>query len=218
MGLPVVTAVGAVAARAEATTNIATRMRRLTYSGSATAGTAGGLYYTVASYTVGTGAGLGGFTFVTRFVVADAAAVTGAIQFVGMSNLVAAPVATTAPSALTNCIGLAQLSTDATQWYIVYGGSAAQTAIALGTAIGAPTLTTTAWEFSIFSGSNVTSVNYMLTNLSTGTTVTGTLSGTPGTALPANTTFLAPRLYRGTAALTTAVILYLSNIYIETDF
>jgi len=213
-GIAAATAVGTATARNVATTNILTRMKRLGYVSAATAAAIAGAYWTIAQYTVGA-AGLGGFHFVCRFATSDAAAVTGARTFVGMSSSIAAP-ANVEPNTLTNSIGVAQLSTDATQWYIVYGGSAAQTAIPLGTAIGAPTLTTTAWDLAIFASPSG-AVTYTLTNLGTNVTVSGTLSGVAGTALPASTTFLAPRAWRCNNATLLAVGLDLSSIYLETD-
>ena len=131
-----------------ATTNVLTRMKRVAVVSTATAGTLGSLRDSVAQYTVGDGFGLGGFLYTARFATSDAATVSGARAFVGMTSATTAPT-NVEPSTLTNCIGVAQLSTDATQWYIVYGGSAAQTAIALGTGLGAPTLVNTAFELSL---------------------------------------------------------------------
>lgn len=218
-GLMAPTTTGTATSRTVATTNVATRMRRLGWVSAATAASLTYMYWAGGGqqYTVGDGAGLGGFTFITRFNVSDAAVVTGARQFIGMSTSVSAPT-NVEPSTLTNSIGLAQISTDATQWYIVYGGSAAQTAIALGTTIGAPTLTTTAWDFSLFAPINSNNtVHYQLTNLGTNVVVTGTLTGTAGTALPLSTLLMAPRLWRTNNATALAVGIDVSSIYIETD-
>jgi len=98
---------------------------------SATAGSFAGHYLTAAQYTVGNGAGLGGFFYSCRFAFSDAAAVAGVRAFVGLSSSVATAT-NVEPNTIVNCIGLAQLSTDTTQLYLVYGGSVAQTAIGLG--------------------------------------------------------------------------------------
>jgi hypothetical protein len=206
-------------ARNVATTNILTRMRRLAViSQSGTNGTIGGVRDTNAQYTTGTGTGLGGFHFVARFATSDAATVTGARTFVGLSSATNA-ITNVDPATLTNSIGVAQLSGDATQWYIVYGGSSAQTAIALGTALGAPTLTTTAFELSLFSAPAANGVvHYEMKNLGTGVSARGTLTpGTPGLQTPLNTTLLAPRLWRTNNAQTTVTGLDIISIYIETD-
>lgn len=205
-------------ARNVATTNVLTRMKRNAVTSTATSGTLGSLRDPNAQYTVGTGTGLGGFHFITRFATSDASTVSGARAFIGLTSATNAPT-NVEPSTLTNCIGVAQLSTDATQWYLVYGGSAAQTPIGLGTAIGAPTLNTTAFELSLFSAPSANGVvHYELLNIGTGVKVIGTLTpGTPGVQTPLNTTLLAARLWRTNNATGAVVGLDISSIYIETD-
>lgn len=221
-GFLALTAVGTATARNVATTNLLTRMRRLAYVSAATAGSLCGGYQPSAQYTTGNGlAGnnaMGGFFFVGRIGTSDAAAVTGARAFIGLSSSVAAPT-NVEPNTLTNSIGLAQISTDNTQWYLVYGGSAAQTAIPLGTVLGAPTVTTTCYELSLFSPPSLDGViNYMVTNLFTGVSVAGTITPTIlGTQTPANTTLLAVRAWRTNNATALAVGLDICSFYTETD-
>jgi len=218
-GIAAATAVGTATSRNVAVTNLLTRMKRLGYVSAATAGSLAGHYWATAGaqYTVGTGAGLGGFHYLCRFATSDAAAVAGARAFIGMSSSTAAP-SNVEPSTLTNSVGLAQLSTDNTQWYMVYGGSAAQTAIALGTTIGAPTLNNTAFELALFAPPNNSGqVGYTVTNLGTGVAVSGTLTGTAGTAIPSSATLLAPRAWRTNNATALAVGVDVCGLYIETD-
>lgn len=205
-------------ARNVATTNVLTRMKRVAVVSTNTSGTLGSLRDPQAQYTTGTGSGLGGFHYVARFATSDAATVSGARAFVGMSSATNAPT-NVEPSTLTNSIGVAQLSTDATQWYIVYGGSAAQTAIALGTSLGAPTLTTTAFELALFSAPSANGVvHYEVLNIGSGVKVTGTLTpGTPGVQTPLNTTLLAPRFWRTNNNTGSVVGLDICSLYIETD-
>jgi hypothetical protein len=218
-GLTVVSNAGStLTSRNVATTNVLTRTKRAAVVSTATAGTLGSLRDPQAQYTTGTGSGLGGFHFVTRFATSDAATVAGARAFVGMSSATNAPT-NVEPSTLTNSIGVAQLSTDATQWYLVYGGSSAQTAIALGTGIGAPTLTNTAFELALFCAPSANGVvHYELLNIGSGVKVVGTLTpGTPGLQTPLSTTLLAPRLWRTNNATAAAIGLDIISIYIETD-
>jgi hypothetical protein len=194
-------------------------MKRLGYPSVATANAVGGLYFLAASqqYTIGTGTGLGGFHSIFRFGVSDPAAVAAARQFVGWRTIVTAPTNVDVAAQL-NQVGLAQISTDNTQWYIVWGGSAAQSAVALGTTIGAPTLTNTAWDFGLFSPPSANNiVYYSLTNLGSGVTVSGSVTGTAGTALPASTALMAPCLWRTNNTTALAVGLDIASIYIETD-
>ena len=80
----------------------------------ARAGNFAGQYSTVAQFTTGDGAGLGGFFYSCRFAFTDAATVSGARAFVGMSSSTSTAT-NVEPSTLTNSIGVAQLSTDSTQ-------------------------------------------------------------------------------------------------------
>jgi hypothetical protein len=212
------TAVGTATARAFATTNILTRNTRVGYVSATTAAAFASLRVTSAWLTTGDGAGLGGFTYICRFGVSDGATVSGARMFVGLSSNTGAAT-NVEPNTLTNSFGIAQLSTDATQWYFVYGGSAAQTNIALGTTIGAPTSTSTLWDLALFSppGSNGV-IAYTLTNVGTNVSVTARITpGTPGTQTPANTTALTPQIWRTNNATLLAVAFDFGSLYIETD-
>jgi hypothetical protein len=225
-GFPVWTTGTATAtARNVATTNLFTRMRRLGYVCSATtAGSIASLRQAQAQYTTGNGSGLGGFFFSVRFGFSDAAALSGARAFMGMSATTTAPT-NVEPNTLVNAIGLAQLSTASDRLYIVYGGSAAQTAIDLGTGFppynGTVGVTTgVPYDFMIWCSPNSNGVvSYQLDRLDTGTSVGGTITpGTPGTQTPASTTLLNPVLWRTNNAATGAPAFDLSNLYIETDY
>ncbi len=201
-----------------ATTNVLTRMKRAAVVSTSTAGTLGSLRNPQAQYTTGTGSGLGGFHFVARFATSDASTVSGARAFIGMSSNTGAAT-NVEPSTLINSVGVAQLSTDATQWYIVYGGSTAQTAIALGTGLGAPTLTNTAFELSLFCPPSANGVvHYEMLNIGSGVKVVGTLTpGTPGVQTPASTTLLTNQMWRTNNGTGAVVGLDVCSIYIETD-
>ena len=217
-GFGALTAIGTTTQRAVASTNLFTRARRLGYNSAATAGAACGHFSPAANvqYTLGNGSGLGGFYYVCRFGSADALA--SAIMFVGMSNLAVTPVVTTSPAALTNCIGVGCATGD-TNLSIYYGGSAAQTPIALGASFPAKTNSTDLYELVLFAPSNSsTTVYYRVTNLSTSVEASGTLTAaTAGTQLPLNTTFLGHRAYRTNNATAAAVLIDIVSIYIETD-
>ncbi|MFZ2719984.1 MAG: hypothetical protein WAZ27_03885, partial [Minisyncoccia bacterium] len=105
-GFTAPTVVGTATTRSVATTNVATRMRRLGYVSAGTAGSLAEARVAVAQYTVGDGAGLGGFTLIVRFIPSNAAAVTGERFFIGMRNVTTAAT-NVEPSTLTNTIGLA---------------------------------------------------------------------------------------------------------------
>lgn len=217
-------AVGTATARNVATTNLLTRMRRLAYVSTAVAGNIASVRTGQAQFTTGNGAGLGGFYSSRRFARSDAAAVAGARFFCGFTSNVAAPT-NVEPSTLTNCVGIAQLSTDSTQLYLVRGGSAAQTAIALGTGFppfnGTPGVTTgVPYDFQVWCPPNSNGViNWQLDRLDTGTSTGGTITPTTlGVQTPANTTLLNAVTWscNNTTALATAFDLI--HFYIETDY
>ena len=215
-GFTAPTTVGTVTARNVATTNFATRMRRLGYVSAATAGSLASARVAVAQYTIGNGAGLGGFTYIVRFVPSDAAAVSGERFFVGLTSATGAPT-NVDPATLTNAVGLAQLSSG-TNCFVVYGGSAAQTAIDLGTGFDCSTRSTEAYELALFAPKDTNNtVYYLVTRLSTGATASGTLTGTAGTVLPSSTTLLAHRAWKTNNATALAVGFDIASIYIETD-
>jgi len=207
---------GTYTARNVATTNVFTRMKRLGIISTNTGTTIGSVRNPAAQYTVGDGAGLGGFHFICRFGVTDTSAT--ARCFVGLTSATAVPT-NVEPSTLLNCVGMAKLGSDATQWYLVYGGSAAQTSIPLGTALGSPVSTSTAFDLALFSApSAVGVIHYQVTNIGTGVKVVGTLTPTTvGVQTPAATTLLAERLWRSNNGVDVTVGIDICSIYIETD-
>jgi hypothetical protein len=217
-GMGALTVTGTLTARNVAATNILTRMKRIAVVSGTNQDDVGSFRNPAAQYTTGTGTGLGGFHFICRFATSDATTVNGARAFIGYTSATNAPT-NVQPSTLTNCVGVAQLSTDATQWYLVYGGSAAQTPIALGTALGAPTLTNTAFELALYAPASLNGVIYYeVQNLGSGVKVTGTLTpATVGVQTPASTTLLAERFWRTLNQAGNATGLDIISIYIETD-
>lgn len=216
VGLAAPTALGTATARNVASTSLATRARRLGYVSAATAGSLSGHYSATAQFTIGATGGIGGFFYVCRFVVSDAAAVSGARMFVGLRNAVAAPTNVEPSSGQINMIGVAQISSS-NNFQIVYGGSAAQAAIDLGASFPANTLSADLYELALFAPPDTQAVHYQVTRVNTGDTAAGTLSGTVGTAIPAATTFLAHSAWRGNNATALAVGIDVVSVYIETD-
>ncbi len=214
---------GTATVRSVAATNLMSRTRRIGYVTAATAGSLAGTYNGAAQYTTGDGSGLGGFFAAFRFAFSDPATVSGARTFVGMSSSTAAPANVEANS-LTNSVGIAQLSTDATQLYIVYGGSAAQTAIALGTDFppmaGSGSTNGTVYELTLYAPPSANgTIYYRVERVGTSFAAEGTLTpATPGTQTPLSTTFLAPRFWRSNNATAAVVGIDVINLYIETDY
>ncbi len=217
-GITAPTVVGTATARNVAVTNLATRMRRLGYVSSAVAASLAEARIAVAQFSCGSGSNDGsGFFYVARWVPSDAATVAGERNFIGMTSATAAAT-NVEPNTLTNTIGVAQLSTDATQLYLVYGGSSAQTAIALGaTNFPGSTLSTTAFEIAIFAPNSVANTYYyQITNITNGAITTGTLTGN-ATQVPQNATLLTHKAWATNNATALAVGFDICSIYFETD-
>ena len=217
-GLPAATVVGTATARNVATTNLVTRIRRLGYVSANTAGALTEQRFTAAQYTAGTGTdGIGGFFYCIRFTPSNAAAVSGERFYTGLMDSTAAAT-NVEPNTLVNHIGIAQLSTDATQWCLVYGGTSAQTAIPCGTSLGAPNgLSNSFFELIIYAPSAISNTFYVkVTNIITGATFEYTLTGT-ATQIPVNTVLLAPKTFKTNNTTALAVAFDIASIYIETD-
>jgi hypothetical protein len=199
------------------TTSMFTRANRFINSSTATAGTLANYYQVVASYTLGsaTTPAYGGFYFVIRFGIADT--VASPRSFFGVSSSIGAPT-NVEPSTLTNSIGVGQGAAN-TNLFVYYGGSAAQTPIDLGVNFPTGTSNTDLYELTLFAPptSNNT-VYYQVVRLNTGDKTSGTLTGTAGTVLPSNTTYLAIRNWRTNNATASAVTIAIAGMYIETDY
>lgn len=213
-GMAAATAVGTAAAVNVATTNKLTRMRRLRYTSSSTAGNLCGQRWAAAQLTMGGTAGLGGFTYLHTWGIGDASLQAVARTFVGMSSSVAAPT-NVSPATLTNSIGMGHAEYDTTM-RLYYGGSAAQTPINLGASF--PVDNTTPYELALYSPPGVaTTCHWMVTNIATGAKASGTITG-GSTILPQETTFLAPRAWRSNNTAAAIVGIDISSVYTETDY
>ena len=211
-GMAALTAVGTATARNVATTNMLTRMTRLGYVSAATAGSLASVREAAAKYTLGAGAGLGGFFYRVRFGVSDAATVAGARMFVGLSASTAAAT-NVEPNTLTNAIGVCQLSTS-NNLHFYCAGSTATIAIDLGASFPAHTLSTDAYELAMFAPSTGGEVNYTVTRMNTGDVASSKIT----TGLPLGTQLLCHQIWRTNNATALAVGLDLCGIYMETDY
>ena len=217
-GITALTTQGTATARTVATTSLATRMRRIGYPSSATAGTFAGVRLAAAQFSAGSGVNDGsGFMLVERWVESDPAVVSGRRAFHGMTSNTGA-FTNVEVNTLTNLIGVGQLSSDATQWYWIGAGSTAQTATAVGTATGAPGgNSTTAWELAVYSPNATANTYYaQLTNITTGAIATHTFTGA-ATVVPQSTTLLSWIAWATNNATALSVGIDLCSLYVETD-
>lgn len=210
------TAVGSVTARNVTTANLFGRMRRIGYVSAATAGSLASARVAAAQVTVGGAVGAGFFK-VIRFGISDAALVSGARTFVGVSSRTAAAT-DVEPSTLTNVIGVGAGAAD-TNLKIFYGGSTAQTPIDLGANFPANTVNTDVYELTLFAPPDTSDVHYEVARLNTGHVAAGTLLSNGGVALPSTTTLLTYlQAWRSNNTTAQAVGLDIMSDYIETDY
>jgi hypothetical protein len=200
-----------------ATTNLFTRMRRISFISSATAATLASFRVAVAQVTLGDGYGNGGFYKIIRFGCSDPATVAGARQFCGISATTSAPT-NVEPSTLLNCVGVGHGAAD-TSLSIYYGGSLAQPPIALGPNFPANTLSTDAYELALFAPPNKTCVYYEVTRLNTGDVATGVIvdDGAAIVLPPFYTLLTYSWNFRTNNATALSVGLDVMSDYIETD-
>ena len=193
------------------------RARRVMYSSTASAGGLGYLFQDKNAYALGsaTSPAYGGFYMTSRFGYRNL--VSAKRSFVGLSTSTVAPT-NVDPSTLINCIGVGQNAADTTL-RIYYGGSAAQTPINLGANFPANTSDTDFYELTLFApATSNNTVYYQVTRLNTGDIATGTLTGTAGTVLPANTTFLSYRNWVTNNSSASLVYIVFGGFYLETDY
>lgn len=212
-GIAAPTSTGTATARNVATTNLLTSMRRLGYVSTAVAGNSCGARLAVLQFWRGNGAGLGGFTLVTRFGVSDAAIVANSRMFVGMQAATTA-IGNVEPTTLLNIVGVG-CNAGVTNLFIMHNdGAGAATTIDLGANFPSQTLSTDVYELALFCAPNGANIGYRVERLNTAFVASGTIT----TDMPANTQLLAPQLWRNNGATALAVGLDLMSLYIETDY
>lgn len=204
---------GTLTTRTVATTNLFTSMRRLGLT-TATTANARAQLGGVAQYFLSSQSGVGGFRFVARFGISDAQATPGAAVFAGLCALTTYIGNGFSPSAAANMIGVGADATDATLQMMSNDASGTATKIDLGANFPANTQNADFYELALFAASGVTgSVNWQVTNLSSGATASGTIT----TDLPAENQLLCALLVRSNLATGLAVGLDIAGVYIETD-
>ncbi len=198
VGFPV-TAVGTPTARNVAMTSVASRARRIGYVSASTAGSVSGIYQTTAQYV-----SQSRLYFVCYFSISDASLVSGARMFIGLTNSVAAPT-NIGPETLTQAFGIAQVSTDTTQFHIV-ASQATAFSYGMGTEI-APSLGKL-YRLELYSLANGF-FDYVLTDVGSGVKISAS-AGAPTTS-----NFLAFRAWRSNNATAAAVGLDIVEVSTE---
>ena len=194
-----------------ASTNLLTSTRRATFATSATAGQITSHRQSTLQVWRGNAAGLGGFFYTTRF--GTSVLQSGNRAFVGLSDSVAAPT-NIDPTTTGTGIGRVGMAINAStgNWNFVNNISGTAPTV---TALGAnfPVSTTALYELVMFSAPNGSSIGYRVTNLSTGSQTSGSVS----TNIPSNTTFLAPQFWMTNNTTAGIVTMDFGGWYLESD-
>jgi hypothetical protein len=206
-GYTLPTTVGTTTAANVATTNLFTRMRRLSFVSAATAGSLSSYRVAQVQIQLGDGFGNGGFYKLIRFGCSDPASVSGARQFFGISNSNSAPT-NVEPNTLTYSIGIGHGASDSNMM-LYYSGS-----------VPINTLSTDAYELALYSPSEQFAVIYYeITRINTGNVATGVLVGDGASIiLPSPYTLLTYSWnYRTNNTTAAAVSIDVISDYIETN-
>jgi hypothetical protein len=204
------TASGTATTRTVATTNLATSMRRLAYVSAAVAGSSAGTRHNALQFWRGSSPGLGGFTYVARFVI-DTVQV-GMRWFVGLWATAGA-IGNVDPGTLTNMFGFGIDSGQTTVRFMRNDGAGVATQTDLGASFPATTANVV-YEARIFCAPNGTAIGYSLERLD----VAALAEGSVAADIPANTQLLSPQIWINNGPTAAAVAVAVVSQYIETDY
>lgn len=180
------------------------RMIRTGYVSAATAGAVCGFKTGNNHLFIGDGSGNSGFIFSGSFGISDSSLVSGARMFCGVSF--SAAQSNVEPSTVQLCVGVAQLSTDATQLYVVYSTLSTKTPIPLGADF--PISKSIAYKVCI-SASETKGVVLTVKNMSTGKLFSVSFPITEALSL---STSVSPNFWRSNNATAQAVGIDIGNI------
>ena len=210
------TATGTATLATPASTNLHTSLGRIDYLVTTAATTAvAGFRSSVAQFWRGNAAGLGGFFYICRWSPATGQATTTSRAFCGLAAATGAPT-DVEPSSLVSMLGMGWDAADAQMQMMGNDATGTATKTALGASFAVPTTDRPGvYELAMFAPPNGSNVQWLVTNVGTGATASGTISAAAD--LPANTTFLAPRGYCSVGGTSSVIGLTLFGLYVETD-
>jgi hypothetical protein len=200
-----------------ASTSLYSKLNRMEYLVTVASATAvAGWRYATARWTVGSTSSsdnAGGFYYTCTWGPATGVANTTSRAFTGMASSTAAPT-DVEPSSITNIVGMGWDAAD-TNIQVMHRGAGAVTKLDLGVSFPVPTVDRTSiYKLTMYSPSSTTqTINYVVDNLTTGATVSGTIN----TNLPSTTTPLAPRSWMSVGGTSSVVGVMFSKLYIEND-
>lgn len=211
------TATGTVTARNVTTTNIATLARRIGYVTAVIANGTAGIRHAILQWCGGTSAGVGGYYFLCRFVMAGVIANAPAQgTYVGMANTTAV-LATTNPMLGTNaCLGFGYEPVSASVWTFMHNvaGGATITKDTLTGTFPTRNATQEIFEARIYCPPNSSIIYYSLEVINGGSYFEGSAT----TNIPAGGTLMCPHIFttNGAGALA-AVGIDIISLYISSN-
>lgn len=213
VGTAALTATGTATAANAAVTNVQTRMKRVEYLVTTAAATAvAGFRGPTNQWWMGNAADSGGFHFICRFGPATGVATASSRMVVGMTTATNAPTDMN-PSTLTNFFGVGYDSTD-TSLQFMHNATGTTTKLPLASFPIPLVDRTSMYELAMFVAPNSTSLSFTVTDLTTGTATSGTVT----TNLPAANTLMSPRGWCSAGGTSSVTGMTLSSLYLETDY
>jgi hypothetical protein len=207
-GLTTPSTSGTLTARTVSATNVATMARRLGVVSAAAAGSVSAVFSAQTQFTMASG-----FTVVFRFFNSDAAAVSTAKVWVGMTAQNTAFTGSGAnPSSFNNAWGVGA-DTNQAELAVMARGATTATVIGLGPNFPANTRNIDYYEVALFCPPSGTAIGWRVERINTGHVAAGFIT----TDLPSSTQLLAPQLWRGNGSSATAVALDVVSVYMETN-
>ena len=158
-------------------------------------------------------AGFGGFLFNCRWGPSTGVATSTTRGFCGLMSATGAP-SDANPSSNNNVLGMGWDNGDTNISFMHKTGSGTVVKETLSGSWPRPSVNNTdVFDISIYSAPNGSTIEYEITNLTTGVTTRGSVSSD----LPANTTFLCPKCYMSVGGTSSVIGVSLFNMFIESD-
>jgi hypothetical protein len=194
------------------TTNLFQSIRRVSFSTGASSNSSYTVKPSSAQFFFGASAGMGGFHYISRFGIANSAAITDGRAFVGMVAGTGALGAIN-PSSAVNIIGIGYDGGD-TNWSIFSNdGTGTATKTDLGANFPCTTQSVDVYELVMYVPPNSTTVKWAVTRVNTGDFASGTFTSD----IPASNTLMHPQYNVVAGASAQVITIDIMSLYIETD-
>lgn len=171
------------------------------------------LYLNAANWRRGAATGEDGFKFQFTFGVATGTSNTSARLFAGWTSSISVPTDAN-PSTITNMFGFGYDAADTNLQWMHNDGSGTATKVDLGSSFPKPSVDRQeSYEIEINCRPNGSTIWYKIRRIHTGATASGSVT----TDIPANTTYLAPRVYLSNGGVSAVNGLGFMKMYVETS-